>query len=386
MRTACVALQTVVSVRSMSLPKSRSAAAAPRGVTAWRVAAGMAVCVVVWEVLQRRRVAPMRSGAGVILGFGDGEADEWHTAEEKAAIMKRLRAVLRVCGALCDTTRETVEGPFMTGTDAGLHFRVSRADVPCRGLYSTKEVDTGRETASAPKKIPKELTEYFTMNGKVQLVEQYHDQKYLGEKERVLRWDEDMVERLMKEAKNGTLRGNYGVAKTVRLFDSLKNLDLPGKRVLVIGSESPWVEACALAAGADEVVTLEYSQIDVRHPRQIAMLPRDFAARYLNGTLGDFDVVVSFSSLEHPGLARYGDSLNPWGDIIAVAKAWCVTKPGGKFIMEVPYASKDQVVFNAHRVYGPIRSPYQMTNWQQAVSSSAMMNARVYDRLDARVV
>ena len=36
----------------------------------------------------------------------------------------------------------------------------------------------------------------------------------------------------------------------------------------------------------------------------------------------NFDAVVSFSSIEHSGLGRYGDALNPWGDLIAAAQAW----------------------------------------------------------------
>ena len=46
-----------------------------------------------------------------------------------------------------------------------------------------------------------------------------------------------------------------------------------------------------------------------------------------------FDAVVSFSSIEHSGLGRYGEALNPWGDLITMAKAWCLTKLGGKFLI-----------------------------------------------------
>ena len=38
-----------------------------------------------------------------------------------------------------------------------------------------------------------------------------------------------------------------------------------------------------------------------------------------------FDAVVTFSSIEHSGLGRYGDSLNPWGDLIASAQAWWIS-------------------------------------------------------------
>ena len=60
----------------------------------------------------------------------------------------------------------------------------------------------------------------------------------------------------------------------------------------------------------------------------------------LNGEIGpegrQFDGVVTFSSLEHSGLGRYGDQLNPWGDLIAMSKAWCLTKPGGRMLIGVP--------------------------------------------------
>ena len=40
--------------------------------------------------------------------------------------------------------------------------------------------------------------------------------------------------------------------------------------------------------------------------------------------------MITYSSLEHSGLGRYGDSLNPWGDLITMAKAWCLLKPKGR--------------------------------------------------------
>ena len=58
-----------------------------------------------------------------------------------------------------------------------------------------------------------------------------------------------------------------------------------------------------------------------------------------------FDLIFSFSSLEHSGLGkvsksmcilvtyhtmsqgRYGDPLNPWGDIVTIGQAWCVSTP-----------------------------------------------------------
>ena len=41
-----------------------------------------------------------------------------------------------------------------------------------------------------------------------------------------------------------------------------------------------------------------------------------------------FDAIVSFSGLEHDGLGRYGDPVNPYGDFSAMREIWLCLKPG----------------------------------------------------------
>ena len=43
-----------------------------------------------------------------------------------------------------------------------------------------------------------------------------------------------------------------------------------------------------------------------------------------------FDVVLSISSFEHDGLGRYGDPLNPDGDLAAMRSTRRLLKPGAK--------------------------------------------------------
>jgi hypothetical protein len=86
-------------------------------------------------------------------------------------------------------------------------------------------------------------------------------------------------------------------------------------RVLIIGSITPWVEACVLEAGARQIVTVEYSKIESYHTQIQTLTPNEFREHFLKGKLGLFDAVVTFSSVEHSGLGRYGDGLNPWGDM-----------------------------------------------------------------------
>jgi len=290
-------------------------------------------------------------------------ADEWHTQAEMDSVLARIRKVAEVCGALCDTTRKPEISPvvFEDGRVSDRVFNKTTAPVDCDALLRTPEIDTPRETERAPRRIPAELVSEFTMQDRVPLGSEYHDQKYLAGGE-VLQWTEDLIETNLAQTKSGKNAGSYGPYETNYLRTVLAELDLGGKRALVVGSERPWLESCLLEAGVDHVVTLEYSQINSTHPKVSAMIPSEFAAAYLKRELAPFDVVATYSSLEHPGLARYGDALNPWGDIISVAKMHCVTKPGGLVVAQVP-GSRDQVVFNAHRFYGALRLPYLMANW-----------------------
>ena len=82
--------------------------------------------------------------------------------------------------------------------------------------------------------------------------------------------------------------------------------------------------------GARQVVTLEYGLFSSEHPAWQILRPGEFHKRYQDGNLGQFEAVFTYSSVEHSGLGRYGDSLNPWGDIIAVAQAWCVASKDAK--------------------------------------------------------
>ena len=139
--------------------------------------------------------------------------------------------------------------------------------------------------------------------------------------------------------------------------------------------------------GAKKVLTLEYGNYVSQFPRLEFIKPKEFGERYLAGTLEEFDVVFTHSSLEHSGLGkakiyqnkndnfcislitgRYGDSLNPWGDILSVAQAWCASTPDAKLAIAVPTAvtGKDAILYNGAKIYGPRLYPFLVTNWRYA--------------------
>ena len=78
-----------------------------------------------------------------------------------------------------------------------------------------------------------------------------------------------------------------------------------------------------LELGKANVTTLKYNHIESRVDNLNVMTPEELRGLWKSSREKlNFDAVVSFSSIEHSGLGRYGDALNPWGDLIASAQAW----------------------------------------------------------------
>jgi len=62
------------------------------------------------------------------------------------------------------------------------------------------------------------------------------------------------------------------------------------------------------------------------------------------------DSLSCLHALEHFGLGRYGDPINPHGHRVALANLARVVKPGGWFYLSVPIGPQ-RIEFNAHRVF-----------------------------------
>ena len=112
---------------------------------------------------------------------------------------------------------------------------------------------------------------------------------------------------------------------------------------------------------------MEYQKFKCEHPNITVVQPDAFTKDYLAGKIKPSDAIVSFSSLEHSGLGRYGDDLNPFGDIITMARNWCLVKPGGYGVFGMP-GGPDRIEYNAHRVYGQVQLPHFFANWEQVYS------------------
>ena len=68
-----------------------------------------------------------------------------------------------------------------------------------------------------------------------------------------------------------------------------------------------------------------------------------------------FDTVYAISTLEHVGLGFYGDTVNRFGDVIAMMNIKNLTKKGGRILVTLPYGKsrlyKYKSVKDFYRVY-----------------------------------
>lgn len=84
-------------------------------------------------------------------------------------------------------------------------------------------------------------------------------------------------------------------------------------------------------------------QLDNLRMRQADLLALPFAD-------ASVESISCMHVVEHVGLGRYGDPLDPDGDLKAMAELSRVVAPGGSLLFVVP-VGRPRVQFNAHRVY-----------------------------------
>lgn len=75
----------------------------------------------------------------------------------------------------------------------------------------------------------------------------------------------------------------------------------------------------------------------------------------LTDLLFESDSIDSLScmhTIEHIGLGRYGDPIDPDGDIKAINELKRVVKKGGSLLFVTPVGNP-KILFNAHRIYNP---------------------------------
>jgi hypothetical protein len=153
-------------------------------------------------------------------------------------------------------------------------------------------------------KVPQEMYDGYSMNGKVEIYEQY---VMSGSDRRLYHYSEELVNRFVDM---GNKREVSHYPETDRWFyDALDKHNIEQKQYLIIGSEEPYYEGIAISNHAT-VTMVEYQRVTSSHPFLTTMTVEEFEKENYQ-----YDGAISISSVEHSGLGRYGDSLDPDGDL-----------------------------------------------------------------------
>jgi len=205
-----------------------------------------------------------------------------------------------------------------------------------------------------PKEIPEKLLMRYTLNGKINVEKWYFNEAGLVFMPRFCFGS--MFNRFFEMARNRE-EGGYGKMDTW-LYDAIEKYPIKNKSVVNLGSASPHYECIFLYYGGKKVTTIEYNPLLFFHSKLKTITPAKFEKNPAK-----FDVGFSLSSFEHDGLGRYGDPLNPDGDLQIMKKMKKVLKKGGILFLAVP-VGKDLVVWNAHRIYGKLRLSLLLKGWE----------------------
>jgi Caenorhabditis protein of unknown function, DUF268 len=148
----------------------------------------------------------------------------------------------------------------------------------CDVFMRMEEVDAADHTF--PFDIPDELRTYYSLNGTIDLGRYGAFLKNVYLDKCVVSWSKELMDSSIESSNKGALVGAYGVKGANVLRSELAQLPIQNSSVLVVGSETPWVEAICLALGAAHVMTLEYSTINSEHPKHSAATPAEFREMY----------------------------------------------------------------------------------------------------------
>ena len=202
------------------------------------------------------------------------------------------------------------------------------------------------------KKIPSELLSAYTLNGRIPVLEWYIKEKPPQDQE-VRNWTEDYVNDFLTRFTESHISCNQhgpepyaGVSS--HLLRAFKHHKIHDKNIAVVGSLTPWIEAILLNLN-NQVTTVEYNVPDID-----TNLIKGESYWNFEKTEDEYDCIVTFSSIEHSGLGRYGDPLDPNGDIKTMKAIHKNIKKDGLLVWGAPVGA-DVLVWNAHRIYGKLR-------------------------------
>ena len=210
-------------------------------------------------------------------------------------------------------------------------------------------------------KIPSELLSRYTLDNKIPVLSWWLDQS----NQQCYKWTDEIIESYITKftpeniIQNKEGKSSYGHQIVLELLHSFEKYNIKNKKVAVVGSETPWIEAILINLNND-VTTIEYNISETKFNK---LSTKDYF-NYFENNKDTYDCIVTYSSIEHSGLGRYGDPLDPDGDIKTMKAIRDNLKSNGILIWGAP-VGHDALVWNVHRIYGKIRLPLLFKDFEE---------------------
>jgi hypothetical protein len=205
---------------------------------------------------------------------------------------------------------------------------------------------------SPPSAIPPDLISEFTLDGKIPVAYTYYNDS-IGDN--TVHNTAEIYKKTFKQIEKRTFR--YYKNEYRAFYDAFEKYSFNGKTVLIWGLSGCNCEALSIWNKASKVYVVDYNKPICDHPKIEILTHRELKEKDLKT-----DFAISYSSFEHDGLGRYGDPIDPTGDLNAMKAAHNSLKDGGILFLGVPLG-KDALCWNAHRIYGKIRLPMLLKGW-----------------------
>tara|TARA_R110001583_G_scaffold7985_10_gene38929 strand:+ start:19049 stop:20044 length:996 start_codon:yes stop_codon:yes gene_type:complete len=233
-----------------------------------------------------------------------------------------------------------------------------------------------------PMQIPISLLDGYTMQGRVKIRWWYCDQQmgygtlqetsledrlvdfteedpFRANTEKLISFKKNEVDELIEQVRDKSIKYYGDMAKC--LHSAFEKFPIKDQNVAIMGSTHPVCEAYAIFYGATPN-TIEYTKIYCHDERIKTHTVKEYYDVPVDNRV-KFDAGISISSFEHDGLGKYGDPLDPNGDIKAMENMKNTIKKGGLLYLAVP-CGEDRIDWNAHRVYGDVRLPLLFSGWE----------------------
>lgn len=232
--------------------------------------------------------------------------------------------------------------------------KIDMGMVWCTKIKETQDTHIKEYLNSPYKEIPAELLSKYTLDGKIPILDWFDD----GRKALLNQnWDDTYIGKYKNLFLNENIKKQISLWKhepypydkaAFNVLMSVEKYNIHNKNVAIIGTTIPWIEAILLNNN-NNVTTVEYNVPKCTVDNLTCIHYDDFVKS--NTT---YDCIFSYSSTEHCGLGRYGDPLDPDGDLTAMKHIYDKLGKDSYLFWGGP-VGKDTLVWNVHRIYGPLR-------------------------------